>query len=74
MKPITFRSMDEAQSWMIEHGRGKTLHLFILHDDGCPKQKGWACACHPDYVVEELTAESYERGERGQRDWLRGGK
>jgi hypothetical protein len=44
-------------------------HLIILHDDACTPG---ACVCEPEYVIEGLTPETYERGQRAQAEWVRG--
>ena len=71
MKPRTFPSMAKAMKWLAKHGRGRALHLAIMHDDWCPSGTGGrGCTCTPHVMVDELTAETVQRGEREEREWL----
>lgn len=47
---------------------GKASHVLILHDDSCTPS---ACSCSPEFVLEELTVDSYKAGQLAQTDWVR---
>jgi hypothetical protein len=49
-------------------GTGSALHVQVLHDDGCTPG---VCSCDPEYVVEDLTPDSYLAGRRAQEEWVR---
>lgn len=47
---------------------GKAYNVMVLHDEGCSPSR---CACDPDYVVEDLTVETYKRGVEATRKWIK---
>lgn len=47
---------------------GQMIHVQVLHDEACTPS---VCTCDPEYIVEELTAESYRAGQAAQNDWVR---
>jgi hypothetical protein len=67
MTKLVFRSQLELAQWSAEHGRGKALHVQVLHDENCTPD---VCSCNPIYEVEPLTVESYLEGAKAQRKWV----
>lgn len=45
---------------------GAAFHVTILHDDACSPS---SCVCSPEYVLEELTADTLLKGAEAQRRW-----
>lgn len=71
MKPRTFDTLTKAAKWLAEHRRGHAVHLLVLHDDWCPSGAGGrGCTCTPHFLVEDLTPETLQRGQRDQQRWL----
>ena len=71
MSPRTFDTLDKVGDWLAEHGRGRALHLLVLHDEWCPSGDGGrGCTCSPHFLIEALTPETLLRGQRDQRKWL----
>jgi hypothetical protein len=48
---------------------GKAVNLTMLHADSCSPS---ICNCEPEYVVEDLTPESYKRSKRKEAAWRKG--
>lgn len=48
--------------------RGMALHLLVLHDGACSPS---VCVCAPEYLVEELTTETYFAGQQAQAAWVK---
>lgn len=49
--------------------QGRALHVLVLHDDACTPN---ICVCKPEYVVEELTTDTYLAGQKAQAAWRKG--
>ncbi len=47
---------------------GRALHVTVLHDDACTPS---ICVCTPDYIVDDLTVDSYLAGQEAQKKWVK---
>jgi hypothetical protein len=65
-----FANEAAMMKWLAEHGEGRSLHVSVLHDEACLRGPNHACTCRPAFVVEELTVDSYMRGQTAQRQWF----
>jgi hypothetical protein len=64
-----FKNMAELHAALASGAfEGKAMHVLILHDDACT---GSRCVCEPEYVIEDLTPESYAAGQKAQAKWLK---
>jgi hypothetical protein len=69
--PRTFKTYASAQRAMAQIMRRpgrRLIHMVVLHDERCSPH---ACRCRPWYRLEELTTETWLRGEREQAQWER---
>lgn len=66
----TFKSLAELQAAIASGEVSGNVHCAVLHDDWCAMPAA-ACNCSPEFVVEGLTAESYERGANAEAEWVR---
>lgn len=67
--PITFKSRAELMEFLTSGApEGHMIHVLIVHDNGCPAPDR-PCICQPEYVLEELTADSYQRGVEAEQWW-----
>lgn len=64
----TFKTLGEALAHMA--GKGRVVHLLVLHDDDCLHGSSHPCTCTPEFAVEEATVENVLRGAERQRSWL----
>lgn len=67
-------SSKEALSAAVAAGEiSGAVHCMVLHDDECgaPEQE---CSCRPEYIIEPLTVETWQRGQAAQERWKRGQK
>lgn len=46
--------------------QGKAVHLTVLHDDACTPSR---CVCEPEYVLDDLTVDTYVAGQKAQAEW-----
>ena len=46
----------------------RSYHVVVLHDDDCTPSR---CGCEPEYVVEDLTVDNYQRAAKAQSEWIR---
>lgn len=70
---MTPREYPSLEALMVAFERGEisgAVHVIALHDDACaaPVRE---CSCSPTFVAEQLTAETYAKGQRAQARWLR---
>ena len=68
MKPRDFKTLAEMTKWTLDNPGA--YHVIVLHDDGCPSiSEEDECTCDPDYVVEDLTADTFLAGQSAERAW-----
>lgn len=64
---IICRTQAELDAAMVELlKRPRACHLLVLHDSHCEPDR---CSCHPHYVIEDLTVDTFTAGQRAEREW-----
>ena len=63
-----FKSIEGLRAFLASR-EGVALHISVEHD-ALARCTPNSCRCRPQYRVEELTAGTWLRAERAEREWL----
>ena len=68
MRPRVFKTIEGLRAFLASR-EGVALHVSVEHDaeTRCTPSR---CVCRPQYRVEKMTADTWLRAERAEREWL----
>lgn len=64
-----FQSEMDAYAWLMEHGRGKALHISVLHEGYCTQGDNSPCNCPATYMVDDMSVGRLWLNAKPEADW-----